>query len=120
MKIRFHALLVIGLFLLLSMQLSALPEYSQPQSLVTVQGVVSDIYGNPLPNAEVRLVNLSTLPVLTDANGCYHIQRGITGSGIITLKISKPGYKTVVKSNIIVHFDGTSSFVFDCTLAEIP
>jgi hypothetical protein len=88
--------------------------------MVTVQGTVSDSYGNPLPNAEVNLTNLSSLPVLTDANGFYRIQRGISGSGIIILRISKPGYKTMVKSNIIAHVEENLSFVFDCTMTEIP
>jgi hypothetical protein len=118
MKIRF--LVYPSLLLLLCMRLSAYQDNHQPQFLVTVQGVVSDIYGNPLPNAEVRLANISSLPVSTDANGCYLIQRGITGSGIIILRINKPGYRTMEKTNIIAHIGSNLSFVFDCEMTEIP
>ncbi len=113
-------LVAIGLLLLTCLQLSARRESSQPMFLVTIDGVVSDTSGNPIPNAEVRISNLSMVPALTDENGCYHIQRVIGGSGILIIRYSKPGYVTMTKPNLIFHADGTHRFVVDATLPEQP
>ena len=118
MRTRFVVVTLI--LVLLSLQLYALQDRVQKRYVVTVQGIVTDIQGDPLPGAEVALINISPLPVLTDANGFYRIQRGLTGSGVIALEISKPGYKTMVKPNILANIEDNLNFVVDCTLIQIP
>lgn len=118
MRTRFVVVTLI--LVLLSLQLYALQDRVQKRYVVTVQGIVTDIQGDPLPGAEVALINISPLPVLTDANGFYRIQRGLTGSGVIALEISKSGYKTMVKPNVLANIEENLSFVFDCSMTEIP
>jgi hypothetical protein len=108
-----------GIIIFASVQLFGLPAPMAVQRLVTIEGVVSDSNGNPLSGAEVRVISISPMPVLTDTNGCYRIQRGISGSGIIILKISKPGYKTMIKSNIVAHFNEQLNFIVNCQLEPL-
>lgn len=106
----------IVLVLLFCVQLIAKPYNRIAKRLVVVQGVVSDTNGDPILNAEVRIFNISNVPALTNDNGFYHIQRGIISSGFLFIRVSKPGYTTMTKTNIIVSPDGPFSFVVDCTL----
>lgn len=86
---------------------------------ITVQGTVRDVSGNPISDAQIQIVNLGGTPAVSDSSGFYRMYRGIN-SGLIILRVSKPGYLSVIKANIIVHADGPRIFNVDCVLESTP
>ncbi|MBW6514975.1 MAG: carboxypeptidase-like regulatory domain-containing protein [Candidatus Syntrophosphaera sp.] len=86
---------------------------------IKLLGEVTDVYGTPLEGAEIRIVNIDNLPATTDEDGFYQMYRGFN-SGILIVRVSKPGYRTKVKPNIIVHSDGPREFTVNCTLEVDP
>lgn len=116
---RLAILLALAIWFGISTNAFAKGENLNIQRTITIQGTVKDVSGNPISGAEIRVINISDIPTFTAENGFYRMYRGIN-SGLIILRVSKPGYISVIKANIIVHADGPRIFTVDCVLESTP
>jgi hypothetical protein len=80
------------------------PIFGESQSTdATISGGVTDQAGNFIPNADVRIANDATGVVYsgkTNSSGMYLVP--ILPPGHYHVQVSKPGFKTIIKADVIL------------------
>ena len=95
--------------------LAAIPAWAQTANTAVVLGTAIDAKGGVVPGAKVDLTNTATnetKSVTTNDAGQY-VFPNVT-PGTYSLKINKPGFRTVAFTNITVSV--AKSYTYDATL----
>lgn len=89
------------------------------QASATVNGVVYDVSGAAVPDAQVRLVNVDTTVALTtksNRSGTYVFLNVIPGN--YTVQVEKAGFESIAQSQVKLDVDQTATFDFHLRIGQ--
>lgn len=100
--------MMVALFAVVSLPLSARAQTSATQATSAVTGTVSDGAGAPIAGASVVLRGPVKYSAMTDEGGKFSIN-GVT-PGVYVLAVTKPGYSTAVQDDVVEISGQTQDF----------
>jgi hypothetical protein len=99
---------------ILAISLCLFPSLALPQSTdATISGAVTDPAGNLILNADVKIANDATgviFPAQTNSSGMYLVP--ILPPGHYHVQVSKPGFKTIIKADVILYVQSAVALNF--------
>jgi len=107
-----------SLFLILGLAFAAICSAQSPTG--TISGIVVDPSGGIVPGAEILIVNDATsvqYPSKTDSEGIYVVANLPPGS--YRIQVSKIGFKTIIKPDIVIHVQDALAINFRLPLGAI-